>query len=226
MPQRVEFFQKKVKAVPEASAYSKETERQAAARAAEKAEKAYVAASLEGASTNVTQPAKEAADLTDAVSDSLGPPKAPWTGTSPALVSQVRRNQAKLNERLEDYREKVEPLEGKKIEGTGLFSVGYFTMLGGILLVAILGWTALKVFGTMYPVVGLGVNTAGRVASGVLHTGFRQMVAGGEVFKKWVGEHKQDTLTKDEIIELFVSAQKEKQSEDVQNVVKNLLPRG
>jgi hypothetical protein len=69
------------------------------------------------------------------------------------------------------------------------------------------------------------VNTAGKVSSAILHKGFTEMVSGGEKFKRWVQEHKSETLTKSEIEELFVSAQKEEQSRDVKNVVENLLPR-
>jgi len=225
LPQRVEFFQKKVKPVPEVTASAKDTERQAAARAALKAQETYINAIKEGSSSAVVLPAQETVVLTEAVTDSLGPPTKPWDGSTLALAEKVDKNLAKINEKLDDYRASVQPLEGKKIENTGLFSIGYFTMWGVILLVLFLGWTALKIYGIMNPVVGMGVNTAGRVASGVLHTGFRQMVAGGEKFKQWVGQHEADTLTKEEVLELFTSAQKEKQSEDVQNVVKNLLPR-
>jgi len=225
LPGRVEFFQKKVKPVPEATSAAKDTERQAAARAALKAHETWLNAVKEGSSSAVTVPAQETAALTEAVTDSLGPPSKPWEGTTTALVEKVDRDIAKLNRKLDDYREKIEPLEGKKIEGTGFFSIGFFTMWGVILLVLFLGWTALKVYGIMNPAVGLGVRTAGKVSSAILHRGFTELVEGGEKFRTWVRKHPTETLTKAEIEELFVSAQKEEQSRDVKNVVENLLPR-
>lgn len=224
LPGRVEFFQKKVKPVPEATQSAKDTERQAAARAATKAQETYINAIKEGSSSKVVVPAQETAVLTEAVTDSLGPPSRPWTGSTTDLSAKVDHNVAKLNANIEDYRERNEPLEGKKIEGTGFFSIGFFSMWAVILGVLFLLWTGLKIYGIMNPVVGLGVKTAGKVSSAILHKGFTEMVSGGEKFKRWVQEHKSETLTKSEIEELFVSAQKEEQSRDVKNVVENLLP--
>jgi len=221
-PKPVEFFQKEVQAVPVATRAQADTEKQAAARAALKAHETWINAIKEGSSSAVTVPAQETAALTEAVTDSLGPPSQPWEGSTVKLVEKVDANIAKLDRKLDKYREDVAPLVGKDIEGTGLFSVGYFTMWFLALAVIALIWVAFKVWGMINPVVGLGVNTAGRVASTVVNKGFSEVVAGGNKFSRWIGEHSAPTLTKDEVLELFTSAHKEEQSREVRQVVRNL----
>jgi len=223
MPGKREFFQDKVKKFPELTQREKETQRLAAQWAAERARRTYEAAISNRAPVSVTKPAAEAAALTRSVSGSLGPPGSIWLYDADALARSLDRAVAHLNDRLDDFKDSNNENAGKKIEGTGLFSIGYFSMWGGIILLILLVWFGLKLYGMVNPVVGLGVNTAGRVASTVVSRGLSEVVKGGRKFEQWVSEHKAQDISKEEIIELFRAAQKEEQSHDVRKVVSELV---
>lgn len=224
LPKKVEFFQDKVKAFPEAKAGEREIQRQTAFRAEEKAKETLSAALATDADATVVKPATETVDLTDAVSTSLGPPSSPAreSKSSEALAADLREAVAALNKRVESFKADNNENAGKKIEGTGFFQIGYFSMwlliFGGLVIV----WFGLKVYGMVNPVVGLGVNTVGRVGSTILRRGLSEIAEGGEAFKAYVESHTQAALTKDEIKDLFLRAQKENQSRDVQEIVAKL----
>lgn len=221
LPKKVEFFQDKVERVPELKSSERETQRQAAALAARRAEDTLIAA-VSNDLPDVIIPAKDTALLTEAVSLSLGPPSKPWNDESPKLALKLERSVAALNERLDTFKRENNENAGKKIEGTGVFKIGYFTMwaciLGGLFLI----WTALKLYGMVNPVVGLGTNVVGRVSSSVLRTGLTQISKAGEEFKAYLDESDLDDKAKETVKKLFRQAHMESQDEKVQEVIKSL----
>lgn len=221
-PKPVEFFQDKVQKFPEPTNKEREVQKQAARLASDKAQQTLIAAVEEGSSIHVTVPAAETVALTESVADSLGPPRNPWEGSAKDLSLKLDKTVAELDKRLLEFKFDNNENAGKKIEGTGLFSVGYFTLWGVAILGLLLVVVAFKIWGMINPIVGLGVNTAGRVGSTIINKGFSELVAGGNKFSNWVESHSSPTLTKEEILELFTSAHKEEQSRDVREVVRNL----
>jgi hypothetical protein len=224
VPHRVEFFQSKVKGFPEQSDTLKEDQRKAAALASIRATETYLAAVKDGAPVSVTAPAKDTIDLTHALSTSLGPPKYLYKGPTSTknLVDSLNYDVAKFNGKIEDFKERNDKFEGKKIEGTGIFSVGYFTYVGIILLVLFLLWTALKMYGMVNPVVGTSTSLVGRVSSSVLSKGIQEVTAGGEAFKSYIAQSGIEDKIKAEVLDLFSRAHKENQSSDVQKIVQTL----
>jgi len=251
IPKRVEFFQKKVKAVPEQSEKQKETQRQAADYVATKTDEAKTAAVATKADPTVITPIAESHIVAEALSLSLGPPSDPWKDEAERLALKLKSQEAAFNAKLESYRTATDKLEGKKIENTGLIRIPYFAYIGGIVLILFLLWTGLKVYGSINPVVGLGVNSVGRISSSVLQRAVGEIITGGEAFKSYYDEKavpKIESLVKsvmnnpnlnslsamdssaksivsqirDEIMDLFNRAHRENQSQDTQSVIKKL----
>lgn len=230
-PKRVEFFQEKIQRFPVPKAAEREVQRQAAQRAAETAEEVLRAALLDGSTPAVTEPADETAKLTDAVSRSLGPPVSPSILPSDELSRKLDKALAKLNQRLDGFREESDKNVGKKVEGTGVFSVPYFAWVGGLAIVGFLIWTVLRAFVNVAaagnPAVAVGltaVRAGGRLASAAVG----QLVTGGE---KFLGKLKSeapelsDDLRK-KVEDLFRNAHKESQDAAVRDVVDKLVKKG
>ena len=203
-PHKVEFFQRKVRAFPEVSESAKETQRKAAD---------YIATKTQ---TN------EIAPVTRALSGSLGPPSSPWTGSATNLVQRLDKQHAAYNEDLKDYAKHIDKDAGKKIEGTGFFSIGYFAMWGIGLGVVFLLFAALKIYGMVNPVVGAGTAIAQRVGSAIVGRGFHELVQGGEAFKDYVEKSPLTAEVRAQILDLFTRAHKENQSKDVQSLVSKI----
>lgn len=222
LPKQVEFFQRKVKAVPVYSGSAEELQRQGADRIAQQIQEAADAAHSENSSTNITAPLDGAGAVAGGLSTSLGPPAKPYSGSSAALAAKLKAARAKLDAAISDYAEAVDKDVGKKIEGTGLVRVGYFTMIGGLLLLAALVWFGLKVYGVFNPVVGGVTSVIGRVSSSVVSKGFTQLVRGGEKFKDAVENSDLDEKTAEYVKKLFLASHKEAQDSDVKKVVEGI----
>jgi hypothetical protein len=229
IPKRVEFGQDKVKAVPTQTDREKETQRRAAALAAQKARETREAALTNNAPPAVTVPARDTEALTEAVSESLGPPKHDPSGDDPqALAAELRVAIAKLNARLDSFRDKNDENIGKKIEGTGFLQIPYFVWLlmvvvvgfVGLILLGI-GWSFLKMFAMSNPPVALGVNA---VAMGGKLTAraVSQLIKGGEAFKDALGGVVSDPALLERVKELFRTSHKAAQDEHLQDAVKEL----
>lgn len=225
LPKRVEFFQDKVQTFPEARESEKETQRQAARLAEVKATETLTAALTTAADPTVIAPATDTALLTGAVSDSLGPPATPATKPAKQVALDLNKATAKQNSRVEDFKKDNNENAGKKIEGTGLFSIGYFTMWGGILAAGAIIWFGLKIYGTVNPIVGIGTNVVGRVSSAMLKKGLTEITEGGEWFKEAISEAKQETFSKDEVKALFQRWHAEAQSRDTQKLIEQLTQK-
>lgn len=229
LPKKVEFFQDKVKVVPEQTEAQKETERQVALRAKEKAAQVVTVALSEGVSTNLLDPAGETMKLTASVSESLGPPKTPSTATTDALVQKSQTQLARLNENLDKYRKTEDKDAGKKIEGTGKVQIPYFewiAIVGAALFIVYEigkmifngGKLALTAAASTNPGAAVGLNVV-NVAQSVVQKGFSQLVKGGEDFKDWVEKEITDTGLKAKILDAFQTSHMKSQDSDVQNAV-------
>lgn len=222
LPGKSEYFQKKVKPVPVVADAPKlvEVQKQAAQFVAKKVEDAKIAAATTQADVSVQVPLAEAATVAGPLSTSLGPPIAPWTDTAPKLAVKVDHETAVLDKNIVAYAKKVEPLEGKKIEGTGLFQIGFFTQWGIVLVLLGLGYAALKVYGFTNPLVGAGTKVAERVGANVAATAFHQVVKGGEAF---LGAVKPGvSYTAEQIKQLFVTSHRQEQDAHVQDLVQRV----
>lgn len=225
-PKRVEFFQDKVEKVPTAKRAEKETQRQAAQRAAEKADETLNAALLEDASPAVVDPARETGRLTDAVSRSLGPPISPSSITSEELARKLEKAVASLNRRLEDFREESDKNAGRKIEGSGLIKVPYFLWLGIVGAVLFVIYIVLKTFVNVAaagsPPVALGLQAVRLGGRGVAAMA-KEVIHGGQKFREKLANSKISKEVQEEIEELFQNSQREAQSPETQDAVKKLI---
>lgn len=224
VPKKVELFQDKVKPFPEQSAKLRELEREAIYRASDKTAQTLQVALLEGASTNVIQPAQEARVLTRAVAVALGPPLTPSPTNEPAvgLAEGLESAVAGYNVKLDTFKAKNNENEGKKIEGTGLFQISYIYWIGGavgaVLVVLVVGKLLLTAAAVANPGAAVGLNVV-NAAESVAIKGFNQLVKGGEDFKGWVEKEVTDSGLKQKILDAFSSAHQKAQDTDVQNVV-------
>jgi len=223
IPKQVELFQKKVKPVPQLTVAQVEVQREAAWQAKAKTAETVEAALAEKSSPAVLAPARDAEKLTDAVAVSLGPPvslaTAPATNTAERLLAAV----GKVDKKLDAYTEKNEKLEGKKIEGTGLFQVPYLLWVAGIaailFIVHLVLKTVLRAAAIANP--GAAAGLAGmNVADAVIKKGFSQVLSGAEAFKNRVRTDFPDVA--DEVLQVFRAEQERKQDQDVQAVVKQV----
>jgi hypothetical protein len=225
LPKQVEFFQDKVEQFPEARAREQETQRKAAALAARRAEDTLLAAVSNQAPAAVLVPARDVAALTEAVTTSLGPPSSPWTGSATNLATKLDSATAALNSRVDAFKRDNNANAGKKIEGTGFFQIGFFSLwalvLGGLALV----WGAFKVWGMFNPVVGMGTNIVGRVSTTVLKKGVSELAEGGEWFKEYLAESSLAEDVKKVVRDLFSRAHVEAQSRDTQTLVTRLTEK-
>lgn len=222
LPGNAEYFQKKVKALPTPALQPAlvEGQKQAAQFVDKKIDEAKTAAAASRADVSVQVPLAEAATVSGPLSATLGPPTAPWADSATKLAVKIDHETATLDKKIAKYAQKVAPLVGKEIEGTGLIQIGFFTQWALILGVLGLGWAAFKVYGMTNPVVGAGTKVAERVGSHVAATAVHQIVKGGEAF---LGAIKPGVAyTAEEIKQLFVSSHRQEQDSHVQDLVQRV----
>jgi hypothetical protein len=227
IPKNVEFFQDKVKAVPAATVADKEIQKQAADLAARKAEETLRAAIRESASDSVVKPAEDTSLLTRSVTTSLGPPLHPWNAEADLIAARLEASVARLDRKLDKFAEKQEENVGKKIEGSGLFSIPWIVYVCGFALVVFIGLLGVKVLlavlSAANPGAGVAVAVGTRAASLGAHTvakGFSQLIHGGKDFKAEVAKEFPDMAER--IIELFHKTHKQAQDGDIQALIKEL----
>jgi len=219
-PKAIEFGQRKVRAFPEKEESHVEAEKQAVARIVQEVREAEARARREG--STAAEPAGNAAQVGEALARSMGPPAKQYRGPATNLVGRLDGETSGYAENLADYRAYVAQDVGKKIEGTGWLKLGYFSYLALMAGLIILVWVGLKIWGMVNPVVGLGVNSAGRISSGVLKRAVAEISRGGEWFKEYLAESDLDDKVKAKVKDLFSRGQVESQSADVQTVVEKL----
>lgn len=221
---RVELLQKKVKPVPQLPARAVETQRQAAWAAKEKAQET-VETIIQVGPSEALKPAEETAQLTEAVSVSLGPP-AELPEESPAkLAEKLEEHAGKLRREFDKYAERIRAVVGKEIEGTGKINVSYVTLLlgGGLLVAGLLValYVTLAILSATNPVASVGVKTmtlGGRLAGKAVG----QLVIGGNKFLARLDALVEDEELREKLRQEFVRSHKEAQDHDVQTVVRNL----
>lgn len=225
IPKRVELFQKKVQALPDKSERQREMERQAAAVVVDHATAAMGAARI----GNMYRAQVELKDVLAAGSGlvtSLGPPFTGWDADIQALAVQMQREVSRLNGKLEDYRSRVEPLEGKKIEGTGLIQVPYLLWAGGFVVLLVVGFVVLKILLTALqmsnPGVALGLNIA-RVGGSAASQMLSQVLKGGREFKAGLDQIVEDPAVRQKVLDWFSAAHDKAQDESTRAVVKTLV---
>ena len=224
-PKKVEFLQDKVEKVPEATVTHKEVQKEAAEYVSRKTKETVIAAVKENSSTNVLKPAVEAEVVADSLAGSMGKPEEPWRKEAQALAAKLDKLDAKLDLRLEEFREGNNKNEGRKIEGSGLLSIGYFTQFIVLAFILCLAWVAIKIVGLFNPAVSVGsqVLSGGlRGVSKIVSSGFGQIISAGEVFKDRIEQEIEDPYVRDKILDLFKRSHMEKQSPEVQDVIKKL----
>lgn len=231
IPKRVEFFQDKVQTFPEQKAKEKEVQREAARMASEKATETLVEAVKDGAGTNVVNPAKDTMILTESVSRSLGPPASPSSDTASVLSAKLDAAVAKLNARLDDFKRDSNENAGKKIEGTGMFSVPYFVWLGIVMVLGFIGlivlavlWSFVKMYALGNPPLQLGVSAI-QAGSGFLKKAITEVTKGGEQFKSKILAEVEDKALQEKIKEMFKVEHERAQSADTQKLVKALTSK-
>lgn len=225
IPKKVEFFQDKVEKMPIVTESHKEVQKEAAEYVARKTDETVQAAIIEDSSTNVLKPAVEAAVVAGSLSGSLGKPISPWSKEAEVLAAKLDKLDAKLDAKLEAFRKENDQNIGKKIEGSGVFQIGYFPFLALIGCLLVVLWMGLKMVSLLSPEVSIGTRILGGGIRGVFSLakkGFSEVVEGGEAFKKKVDIAFADPATREKIKELFTQAQKEKQSRDVQEAIQKL----
>jgi hypothetical protein len=224
IPKSVEFGQKKVREFPSHTGAQREAEKQAVALAADKARQAEKLAQIEGSSAE--EPAAEAAELSEAVGRSLGPPLNPWVKEPEALKTRLDTLTAKYDRLLDRFADRNDEMAGKKVEGTGFFQVPYFLWLGIVIVGLFSLWIILKtvanVAATANPGVAVGLNVA-KAGGRVISKGFSQLLSGGEKFKEWVkSEVKDNPELQEKILNQFRTSHEKAQDKDIQALVKKL----
>lgn len=219
-PGNKEFFQKKVPSFPD-KPQLEEKQKQAADFVAKKVEKAYDEGLKANVTNSVMEPLGEANVVVRPLADSIGHPSTPYEGNSTNLVLALNKLSAKYEASLRRLEQKLDDLEGKKIEGTGLIQVGYFTWLAIVFGIIALLWFVLKIVAIFNPPVALGMSAVS-AGTGLLRKGFGEVVEAGETFKDMVKQKIDDPATQAKILELFKQAHMQSQSRDVQLVVQNL----
>ena len=227
IPKKVELFQDKVHAVPVPTQKQKELQREAAQKANEKAAETLHAALAENASPDVLVPAGDAEKLTAVVSESLGAPaKRTDEVATDQLIEDLHAQLAKLGRKMDKFTEDNNENAGKKIEGTGAIQVPYFLYAGGFVLLVFVGWhlakLALTAASLANPGAAVGVG-AMSVAGNVAAKAFTQVVAGGKNFLKWAESGIENPELRQQVIDAFTAAHKEKQDQDVQTLVKHII---
>ena len=229
-PKAVELGQDKVKAFPEPKAAERETQRQAARMAADAAEETLIEAVKAEAPESVLEPAADAAVLTEAVAESVGPPMkpAPVDVEARQMAAELRTALSKLDARIEDFRKDNNENAGKKIEGTGFLQIPYFMYVAlvgaalfvGLIVIGVL-WSFVKMYALSNPPVQLGVNAV-QMGAGFLKRALSETVKGGEKFKEDVRRHVKDPATIAAVKEAFRTAHEKVQSADTQALIQEL----
>lgn len=219
-PGKKEFFQTKVPVFPE-KAKVEEKQKQAATFVAEKVTLAYDEGLKAQVTNTVMTPLGEAKAVVAPLAESMGPPATPYQGTATNLVLDLHKLESRYDAALKQLENKLDGLEGKKIEGTGLIQMGYFTWIALLFGIGALLFFVLKIVSIFNPPVALATSAVS-AGAGLVRRGFSEVVEAGEKFKDLVGKKIEDPDTQQHILDLFRRAHMETQSRDVQTVIQHL----
>jgi len=145
------------------------------------------------------------------------------------LAASLTLQSAKYAARVADYKADIEPLEGKKVEGTGWLQIPYFLwiglLVGGVWIAFHAAKAATAIAGVANPAVGLAsgaLSGLGNLTGSAVGKMFRQVVAGGESFRAAVAKLDIDAKLKATLDEMFVTHHKVAQDETTKKLVDNL----
>ena len=222
IPKPVEYFQDKVRPVPERSEASEESLRQAARLAASRAADTERAALTTEAAPRVLAPARDTAILTGTESTRLGPPSEPWRGEIEALVARMDAQEARYQLDLSTYRAQVQEDVGKPIEGTGAIQIGYFAHLLILASIFAFAWIIVRMIAIFNAPVAVGLKTV-EGGSRFLGRALAEVVDAGQDFKTRLRKRLSDHPDLAEsILDDFRNAHRTSQSRDVQRAVVGL----
>lgn len=227
-PGKKEFFQKEVPVFPVKPEQQIEQEKRSLQYAQYKLDVAFVEGLKSNVSTNVMEPLTSAKIALDPAVESIGHPNTPLSQkeldrsvTSTNLATKLNQQQARQDKALNKLEDKLDDLQGKKIEGTGLIQLSYFSFIAIVFAFCFLLWIGLKIYAIFNPLVAVGTKAVSMTGAAA-KKGFSELIKGGEAFKQLVQDKIDDPETKKEVIELFRTAHLTAQDTSTKNIVKDL----
>lgn len=216
-----EIGQTKVKAVPTETVEQKEVTKEAAQYVSTQLKIANIMAAKENVSSNLSTTISNSSTVADSLSYTLGRPLYPYSGSPDILAARLDRLEAKLDEKLEKYAKQIEPLVGKKIEGTGLFQFSPITAWFGLIIFGGLVYFGLRIYSIFNPAVSVGLAPV-RMSLGLLQKAATQTFKGIESFKESIVDEFEDPKTQQKIKDLLSTHLETAHDEDVKNAIKKL----
>lgn len=166
--------------------------------------------------------AKIITDLTQSVQLRVGEPikiKLDTNENVAQLLATMSKQNAVYTNEIKDYTDKITPNVGKKIDGTGVFEMGYFTYVGIVILLCMIVLGVLKFIAIANPGVGTGMKIASNIAGKAL----TELAYGGEKFKQYITAKYADKPQQvAEILATFKQAHLEEQSTETKEIVKKI----
>jgi len=152
-----------------------------------------------------------------------GPPKSlNVKGNAVEIVRYTLRDYRKYLDKLHKQQLELAELQGKKIEGTGLIQMSYFTYL----FLVFVGLVFIYVIFRVLYLIFFQPYLSGLQVIRHLEKALSEVIHGGEVFKDKLEQIIQDRQLKQQIREIFKESHKEVQSEDTRlEVLKRKLQK-
>lgn len=174
-------------------------------------------------STNLAADIYATKRVVDALCLQVGPPRYEFKGNFTNLIRNIVGTVSEYDRQMDTFERKLEPLEGKKVEGSGWLSISYWTYYLIMAVVLVVLYITIKILLTIFaPEVAVGLNSAGRMTSGMLSKAFSQLVAGGEAFKENLDKITDNRELQEKIKHTFRTSQMAEQDKQVQNIVRTL----
>ena len=224
IPKDVEFFQKKVKELPAKSQTHSEVIKEAAAFVADKTQESHIQAIKENATTNLQYMTYESSIVANSLSDSVGKPANPWKSDAEKLSLKLDNLEAKLDQKIENFRERNDELAGKKIESSGIFQISYISYILLLFGLFSLLWFGLKVLSIFNPGIAVGMKVAS-VPVSLAQKGLGQVIEGIEGAKDRIKEEIKDKKLQETILEIIRTEQEKKQNSDVQSLIREVTKK-
>ncbi|MEK6884888.1 MAG: hypothetical protein AABY22_34975, partial [Nanoarchaeota archaeon] len=178
----------------------------------------------EGSSTNLTFLTYETSIAAGSLSQAIGPPLNPWKFEAEALKLQLNRLEAKLDQKIENFRERNDRLAGKDIEGTGLVSMSYISFIVGLIVLGLLLWFGLKIAGIFYPPISVGTRLA-QIPLNMANKGLSEVISGVESFKNKIKDKINDPELQKQVLETIKTELERKQSPEIQSLIQELTKK-
>ena len=224
IPKDVEFFQKRVKELPAKTQTHSEVIKEAAAFVAEKTQESHIQAINENSSTNLKYLTYESSIVANSLSDSIGKPANPWKSDAEKLSLKLDNLEAKLDQKIENFRERNNELKDKSIEGTGLIRMSYISYILLLFGFFSLLWFGLKVLSVFNPGIAVGMRVAS-VPVSLAQKGLGQVIEGIEAAKERIKKDIKNKKVQETILEIIRTEQEKKQNSDVQSLIREVTKK-